>query len=512
MATDPGYDGEARFDVPPFVSGLIFGRPFGDGEVPDDTGDPALEWSPSRMLDLVESSPAGPTSMTILEGLAPRVLNSFDRVRLMELWDRQTAHCQAQRLAAMTAVVDDAADRAFVSHEIAAALHVTRPVADHLVNACRRLARTLPVTARALADGRVTETQAIVLSDETGPLTAELAGQVEARLIPNAEFQTAGQFRSSVRKLVAALDPDGFAARHAQQRTQTDVTVPDYGDGVSGLVATLTTPDAAIIKTAVDAWADHHRTMLPETTVAERRCAALVDWARRYLAGPAGRPGTVTGSTSTSSSTSPPCSASPSIPPRSPATGSSPHPSPASSPPTAPGAGWSPTRRPDTSSTAAPAATDPAKRSPTTCSPANESRRSPAPPSPPPAATSTTPSPTHTAAPTGTTSDPSTAAPTESKPQATGPPVEHPTAPPTGPARPDTPTPTDPTTTDSGPSRSRAAIQRPGRTSWRRRSSLPGNETRHIARSGLRRCRDRIGFGRRRSRRRTHRTVPRHSR
>jgi hypothetical protein len=288
MATDPGYDGEARFDVPPFVSGLIFGTPFGDGEVPDDTGDPALEWSPSRLLDLVESSPAGPSSITTLADLAPRTLNSYDRVRLMREWDRQTAHCQAQRLAAMTAVVDDAADRAFVSHEIAAALHVTRPVADHLVNACRRLARTLPVTARALADGRVTETQAIVISDETGPLTAELAGQVEARLIPNAEFQTAGQFRSSVRKLVAALDPDGFAARHAQQRTQTDVTVPDYGDGVSGLVATMTTPDAAIIKTAVDAWADHHRTMLPETTVAERRCAALVDWATRYLAGPGG--------------------------------------------------------------------------------------------------------------------------------------------------------------------------------------------------------------------------------
>jgi hypothetical protein len=83
MATDPEYDGEARFDVPLFVSGLIFGSPFPDGEVPEDTGDPGMEWSPSRMLDLVEESPAGPTSMTILEGLAPRTLNSYDRVRLM---------------------------------------------------------------------------------------------------------------------------------------------------------------------------------------------------------------------------------------------------------------------------------------------------------------------------------------------------------------------------------------------------------------------------------------------
>jgi hypothetical protein len=233
-ATDPDRDDEARVDVPSFVSGLIVGTPFADGEVPEDTGDPDLEWSPSRMLDLVESSPAGPTSMTILEGVAPRQLNSFDRVRLMREWDRQTAHCQAMRLTAMTAVVDDASDRAFVSHEVAAALHITRPAADHLVNVCRRLARTLPVTAQALADGRITEPHAIVISDETGPLTAELAGQVEDRLIPNGQFQTVGQFRSSVRKLVAALDPDGFTARHTQQRSQTDLTVTDYGDGVSG--------------------------------------------------------------------------------------------------------------------------------------------------------------------------------------------------------------------------------------------------------------------------------------
>jgi Domain of unknown function (DUF222) len=258
MATDPEYDGdEPELDVPVFVSGLFVGGYFADGEIPDDTGDPGLEWSPSRMLDVVEDSPAGPTSMTILEGLPVRMLDSYDRVRLMREWDRQTSHCEAMKLAAMKAVVDDAEDRAFVSHEIAAALHVTRPVADHLVNVCRRLARTLPVTARALADGRVTEAQAIVISDETGPLTRELAGQVEDRLIPNAETQTVGQFRAAVRKLVAALDPEGFAERHQRQRSQNDVAVTDYGDGISGLFAMMTTPDAAIVKTAVDAWADH---------------------------------------------------------------------------------------------------------------------------------------------------------------------------------------------------------------------------------------------------------------
>jgi hypothetical protein len=113
MATDPEYDDEAGIDMPAFVSGLFVGGSFPEGEVPEDTGDPGLEWSPSRLLDLVEESPAGPTSMTILEGLAPRILNSFDRVRLMELWDRQTSHCQAMKLAAMKAIVDDAADRAW---------------------------------------------------------------------------------------------------------------------------------------------------------------------------------------------------------------------------------------------------------------------------------------------------------------------------------------------------------------------------------------------------------------
>jgi hypothetical protein len=293
MATDPEYgerdggDGEApELDAPAFVSGLFVGGYLDDGQVPDDSGDPGLEWSPSRLLDLVEDAPAGPTSMTILEGLPVRALDGYDRVRLMREWDRQSAHCEAMKLAAMKAVIDDCADRGFVSHEIAAALHLTRPAADHLVNVCRRLARTLPVTARALADGRVTEAQAIVISDETGSLSPELAGQVEARLIPNAETQTVGQFRAAVRKLVAALDPDTFADRHRRQRSESDVTVTDNGDGMSALFATMATSDAAIVKTAVDAWADQHRTVLPELTVGERRCAALVDWSRRYLTGP----------------------------------------------------------------------------------------------------------------------------------------------------------------------------------------------------------------------------------
>jgi hypothetical protein len=166
MATDPA----AEDGVPPMVAGVWLGGSFAEGGVPEDDGDPAFEFSPSWVLDWVADHPAGPTSMTLLAGLAPRSLNGFDRVRLMEAWDRQVAHCEAMKLVAMTAVVDDDADSGFVAHEIAAGLHVSRPAADRLVQLCRRLGRSLPLTARALADGEISRAHAVVLSEETGPV------------------------------------------------------------------------------------------------------------------------------------------------------------------------------------------------------------------------------------------------------------------------------------------------------------------------------------------------------
>jgi hypothetical protein len=326
-----------RFVAPPVLCGPILGWPFPEGAVPEDDNDPTLEWSPGMVLDWVAGAAAGPTSMTLLGGLNPEHLDPFDRVRLMTQWSRQIAHCEAMRLTAMAAVIHDAPEPVFVSHEIAAALHTTRPAADHLVSLCRRLARSLPGTAQALTDGRLTQAHAMVISDEVGPLPPDLAGQVEATVLPGVETMTVGQLRCAVRRRVAALDPDGTAQRHTRKRAEADVSVEDYNDGISGLAATMTTPDAAIITTAVDAWADAHRTQLPDLSVGQRRCAALLTWATDYLTHPTAPTRHADPSPSTSSSTSPPCSASPSTPQTSPDTAPSPPPSPAPSPPTPPG-------------------------------------------------------------------------------------------------------------------------------------------------------------------------------
>ena len=271
--------------MPPVVAGVWMGGSFPAGEVPVDSGDPGLEFSASWVLDWVAANPAGPTAMTLLAGLPAGSLSPFEQVRVMAAWDRQVAHCEAMKLAAMSAVVDaDVHQGEFVSHEVAAALRISRPAADRLVMLCRRLGRTLPGTARALADGLISRAHAMVLSEETGPLSAELAGRVEAALLPGAGSRTAGQLRYAAVKLIARLDPDGYAARHARRRPGHDVTVSDLGDGISGIWAQLDTPDAAVVKAAVDAWADSHTTQLPELTVGQRRTQALVEWAQAYLA------------------------------------------------------------------------------------------------------------------------------------------------------------------------------------------------------------------------------------
>jgi hypothetical protein len=132
----------------------------------------------------------------------------------------------------------------------------------------------------------ISQGHAAVLTEETAMVTPDVAGQVEATLLPSAGSKTVGQLRYAARKLIGILDPAALAARHKRRRAQNDVTVSDQGDGLSGIWAMLDTPDAAVIKTAVDTWAVTHKKTLPDLTVGQRRTQALVEWAKGYLAGP----------------------------------------------------------------------------------------------------------------------------------------------------------------------------------------------------------------------------------
>jgi hypothetical protein len=255
-------------------------------DLPCPADDDAVDLSASAVLDLVMTMPAGPAAVGLLAGITTESLDSFDRVLLVRAWQRQTAFCEGMMLTAVSGVIADAADRWSASDEVAAAARISRPAADRKVSLCRRLTAALPATAAALARGDIGYPHILAVHDETLGLSPRLAHDVEQRALRRATQQTPGQLRSAVRKLVAVADPIGFAERHRRHADAHNVTLDHLGDGVTQLYSTMTTPDAATVKTAVDAWADAHRTQLPGLNIGQRRVAALVSWARHYLTDP----------------------------------------------------------------------------------------------------------------------------------------------------------------------------------------------------------------------------------
>lgn len=264
---------------------VLLGYP--DGPVVDD-GHSDRELSPDRLVDLAAAGPAGPNAVGFLAGALPSQVSDLELVEQLKAWQAQVNYCQARLLETMRQVaVRSRGCTLSAAAEVAAALRTARPAAEHELSCAKRLAGVLPKTRRLFTAGRITLRHALAIHDETLGCDAGLCAAVEDLALARAPEQTVGQFRSTVKQAVAALDPDGFAARHAQRsRDETDVQCAELYDGMSQLWATGSTADTALIKQAVDAWADGHRVTHPDLTVGQRRVQALACWARDYLAGP----------------------------------------------------------------------------------------------------------------------------------------------------------------------------------------------------------------------------------
>jgi hypothetical protein len=121
------------------------------------------------------------------------------------------------------------------SNEVALLLTLTRRAASTLLSFSAELSG-LPVTAAALAEGRIHRAQADVIADETSHLDADLAGGVEQLVIEDAPRLTTTRLRRLVRRAVLAADPD--AARRRVEKAQRDARVelqPERSGGTASL-------------------------------------------------------------------------------------------------------------------------------------------------------------------------------------------------------------------------------------------------------------------------------------
>ena len=170
-------------------------------------------------------------------------LDDAGLVTSITAWRKVTSWAQAQEL---TAVAELAARRGrghqaasgqdrvqkleaeFAPSEVALALTLTEGGAEYWMDLSVSMTRRLPATVAALRSGRIDLARAKLIETFTASLDDELAGQVERRVLGNAEHQTTGQLRASLQRAVIVADP--AAAERRREEAERNARVELSGD------------------------------------------------------------------------------------------------------------------------------------------------------------------------------------------------------------------------------------------------------------------------------------------
>ncbi len=175
-----------------------------------------------------------------------------------------------------------------VREEISAALRWSPSTTAGRIDSARLLADPLLRTRDALRRGLIGPGHAAAIVDAAARLPGRLGTaaedregfaractELQRRLLPVAERGTIAQVRSAGRRAVVAIDAEGAQRRRREEMDTRDVQVLDEPDGMSTLIARLTTEQAHSVLHAVAARAACHAD--PSLRAGERRAEALVD-------------------------------------------------------------------------------------------------------------------------------------------------------------------------------------------------------------------------------------------
>ena len=196
--------------------------------------------------------------------------------------------------------------------ELGAALRLPAATAQDHIDTARLLAGPLAATAAALAAGEITDRHVAAIVEAAGRLPGRWmrddteraaftssCADLERRVLPTAARVTVSMTRAAARRAVLAIDAAGERRRRREAKCTRDVYVVDELDGISTLIARMSTEAAHAVMTAVDALAHDDRFSPPFTdgthadgptrghetaTIGERRGEALAALVLRALA------------------------------------------------------------------------------------------------------------------------------------------------------------------------------------------------------------------------------------
>ncbi|WP_430647557.1 DUF222 domain-containing protein [Agromyces sp. GXS1127] len=139
--------------------------------------------------------------------------------------------------------------RRAVIAELATALRVPERTMSRLVSEAWTLSTRLPATLDGLRCGRLDESHARVVVDETADLDdPEALARLDAELAARAETVTAATLRRAARRLREQVLAETLAERHASARAERRVELEPARDGMAWLHVYLPAEDAHLIR------------------------------------------------------------------------------------------------------------------------------------------------------------------------------------------------------------------------------------------------------------------------
>ena len=177
-------------------------------------------------------------------------LDDAGLVTSITAWRKVTSWAQAQELTAVAELAErrgrghqvaSGQDRVqkleaeFAPSEVALALTLTEGGAEYWMDLAVSMTRRLPATVAALRAGRLDLARAKLIETFTAGLDDELAGQVERRVLGNAEHQTTGQLRASLQRAVIVADPAAAERRREEAERNARVELSGDPEGTASL-------------------------------------------------------------------------------------------------------------------------------------------------------------------------------------------------------------------------------------------------------------------------------------
>ena len=199
------------------------------------------------------------------------------------------AQCRADSddpdvLAAMGELACYQAARSLASAQLAAVLRIAPITAALRLDSAVEIVDELPATHRALLEGRIDRTKALVIADRTRPLAPILRSEVESFAAGVCANRTTGKSISLIDQAVIAADPEAAEHRRKTAVRGRRVERTPLPDGMGMISAHLAADKADTVFQLVDVIATATRG-LDDRGVDARRADALTDLAELLLSG-----------------------------------------------------------------------------------------------------------------------------------------------------------------------------------------------------------------------------------